>query len=134
MASGALYAPKYVENKLKFFPAILEAVVFGRDRKMCTAMINIDLGAVSAWAERNNISYASYQELAAHPKVCEMIRGHVEEVNRSVAADPVLAGCQIHRFLVLHKELQRFASNLNQIEGKPRQPQRWVCCVLCLIR
>ncbi len=105
MASGALYAPKYVENKLKFFPAILEAVVFGRDRKMCTAMINIDLGAVGAWAERNDISYASYQELAAHPKVCEMIRGHVEEVNRSVAADPVLAGCQIHRFLVLHKEL-----------------------------
>ncbi len=105
MASGALYVPKYVENKLKFFPAILEAVVFGRDRKMCTAMINIDLGAVGAWAERNNISYASYQELAAHPKVCEMIRGHVEEVNRSVAADPVLAGCQIHRFLVLHKEL-----------------------------
>ncbi|MCA0273983.1 MAG: long-chain fatty acid--CoA ligase [Proteobacteria bacterium] len=105
MADGALFAPKYVENKLKFYPNILEAVVFGAGRGMCTAFINIDLTAVGNWAERNNIAYASYQELAGHPKVYDMIQGHVEEVNRSVAADPMLSGCQIHRFLILHKEL-----------------------------
>ena len=27
------------------------------------------------------------------------------EVNQSVAADPMLSGCQVHRFLILHKEL-----------------------------
>ena len=105
MADGTLFAPKYVENKLKFYPNILEAVVFGAERNMCTAFINIDLTAVGNWAERNNIAYASYQELSQHPKVGEMIQSHVEEVNRSVAADPMLAGCQIHRFLILHKEL-----------------------------
>ncbi|WP_096785144.1 long-chain fatty acid--CoA ligase [Rhodobacter sp. CZR27] len=105
MADGHLFAPKYVENKLKFFPSILEAVVFGNGRQMCTAFVNIDLNAVGNWAERNNIAYSSYQELAAHPAVYEMIRGHVEEVNASVAADPMLSGCQIHRFLILHKEL-----------------------------
>lgn len=105
MADGALFAPKYVENKLKFYPNILEAVVFGAGRDRCTAFINIDLTAVGNWAERNNIAYASYQELAGHPKVLEIIRGHVEEVNRSVAGDEMLSGCQIHRFLVLHKEL-----------------------------
>ena len=105
MADGHLFAPKYVENKLKFYPNILEAVVFGAGREMCTAFINIDLQAVGNWAERNNIAYASYQELAGHPKVYDMIQSHVEEVNRSVAADPMLSGCQIHRFLVLHKEL-----------------------------
>lgn len=105
MADGALFAPKYVENKLKFYPNILEAVVFGAGREMCTAFINIDLAAVGNWAERNNIAYASYQELAGHPQVYDMIQGHVEEVNRSVAADPMLSGCQIHRFLILHKEL-----------------------------
>ncbi|EIE49499.1 AMP-dependent synthetase and ligase [Citreicella sp. 357] len=105
MADGALFAPKYVENKLKFFPNILEVVVFGADRDRCAAFINIDLTAVGSWAERNNIAYASYQELAGHPKVLETIRGHVEEVNASVAEDPMLSGCQIHRFLVLHKEL-----------------------------
>ena len=105
MADGRLFAPKYVENKLKFFPNILEAVVFGNGREFCTAFINIDLTAVGNWAERNNIAYASYQELAAHPKVYEMIQSHVEEVNRSVARDEMLSGCQIHRFLILHKEL-----------------------------
>ncbi|WP_417600923.1 AMP-binding protein [Pararhodobacter oceanensis] len=105
MANGALFAPKYVENKLKFFPSILEAVVFGNTRDRCTAFINIDLTAVGNWAERNNIAYSSYQELAGHPQVLEMMQGHVEEVNESVAQDPMLSSCQIHRFLILHKEL-----------------------------
>ncbi len=105
MANGALFAPKYVENKLKFYPDILEAVVFGAGRDRCAAFINIDLTAVGNWAERNNIAYASYQELAGHPRVLEIIRGHVEQVNASVAEDPMLSGCQVHRFLVLHKEL-----------------------------
>ncbi|MBY6049811.1 AMP-binding protein [Vannielia litorea] len=105
LADGRMFAPKYVENKLKFFPNILEAVVIGAGRDRCCAMINIDLGAVGNWAERNNIAYASYQELAGHPQVLNMIQSHVEEVNASVAEDEMLAGCQIHRFLVLHKEL-----------------------------
>ncbi|GFE49081.1 long-chain-fatty-acid--CoA ligase [Roseobacter cerasinus] len=105
MASGALFAPKYVENKLKFFPNILEAVVFGNGRDECTAFINIDLAAVGNWAERNNIGYASYQELARHPQVMDTIQAHVEEVNASVAQDEMLSGCQVYRFVVLHKEL-----------------------------
>lgn len=105
MADGSLFAPKYVENKLKFYPNILEAVVFGNGRDRCVAFINIDLTAVGNWAERNNIAYSSYQELSQHPKVLETIQRHVEEVNASVAQDTMLSGCQIHRFLVLHKEL-----------------------------
>ncbi|WP_424976446.1 AMP-binding protein [Dinoroseobacter sp. S124A] len=105
LASGGMFAPKYVENKLKFFPNILEVVVFGADREMCTAFVNIDLTAVGNWAERNNIAYASYQELAGHPQVLDTIQGHIAEVNESVARDEMLSGCQIHRFLVLHKEL-----------------------------
>ncbi|MGI3212525.1 AMP-binding protein [Roseovarius tibetensis] len=105
MADGRMFAPKYVENKLKFYPNILEAVVFGNDQEMCAAFINIDLTAVGNWAERNNIGYASYQELAGNPRVLDMIQGHVEEVNRSLSEDPMLAHCQVNRFLVLHKEL-----------------------------
>jgi long-chain acyl-CoA synthetase len=105
MADGAMFAPKYVENKLKFFPNILEAVVFGNGRTECTAFINIDLNAIGNWAERNNIAYSSYQELAAHPQVMATIQSHVEEVNQSIAEDEMLSGCQVHRFVVLHKEL-----------------------------
>jgi len=105
MADGAMFAPKYVENKLKFYPDILEVVLFGNGRDRCVAFINIDLTAVGSWAERNNIAYASYQELAGHPKVLGAIQEHVEAVNRSVAQDEMLSACQVHRFVVLHKEL-----------------------------
>jgi long-chain acyl-CoA synthetase len=102
---GSLFAPKYIENKLKFFPNVLEVVAFGHERDYVTAFINIDLTAVGNWAERNNVAYASYQELAAHPRVYEQVQTHVEEVNRDLAEDPMLAGCQVRRFLILHKEL-----------------------------
>ncbi len=105
MADGSMFAPKYVENKLKFFPNILEAVVFGDGKEKCTAFLNIDLTAVGNWAERNNIAYSSYQELAGHPQVLDTMQRHVEEVNASVAQDPMLSGCQVHRFVVLHKQL-----------------------------
>ncbi|PWV99044.1 long-chain acyl-CoA synthetase [Hoeflea marina] len=103
--SGALFAPKYIENKLKFFPNIKEVVAFGDKRDFGAVMLNIDLTAVGNWAERNNISYGSYQELAGLPQVYEMMRGHVEQTNRDLAAEPMMAGAQIKRFLVLHKEL-----------------------------
>ncbi len=121
MADGSLFAPKYVENKLKFFPNVLEAVMFGNGREECTAFLNIDLTAVGNWAERNNIAYASYQELAGHPQVLETLRAHVEEVNRSVAADPMLAGCQVYRFLVLHKQLDADDGELTRTQKVRRK-------------
>ncbi len=105
MNDGSLFPPKYIENKLKFYPNIKEAVVFGDGRDYGVAFINIDLLSVGNWAERNNVTYASYQELAAHPRVYAMIREHVDEVNRSLAREPLLAGAQVRRFLILHKEL-----------------------------
>ena len=105
MKNGSMFAPKYVENKLKFFPNILEAVLFGAGQEKCVAFLNIDLSAVGNWAERNDINYASYQELASNEKVIEMMKEHVEEVNQDLAKDATMSGCQVHRFLILHKEL-----------------------------
>ena len=100
-----MFAPKFVENKLKFFPNILEAVLFGVGKDKCVAFLNIDLEAVGNWAERNNINYASYQELASNNQVTEIMKQHVEEVNKALAQDSVMTGCQVSRFLILHKEL-----------------------------
>jgi len=102
---GSMFPPKYIENKLKFFPNIQEVVAFGDNRAFTTAMINIDMTSVGNWAERNNIAYASYQELAGHPEVYQTIKEHVDQVNRDLSAEPRMAGAQIKRFLVLHKEL-----------------------------
>jgi long-chain acyl-CoA synthetase len=102
---GAMFAPKYVENKLKFFPFIKEAVAFGDKREKVCAFVNIDFEAVGNWAERRNLPYAGYTDLAGKPEVLELIRECVEKVNADLAADAMLAGSQISRFLVLHKEL-----------------------------
>jgi long-chain acyl-CoA synthetase len=105
LTDGTMFPPKYIENKLKFYPNIREAVAIGDKHDFVTVMLNIDLTAVGSWAERNNVVYASYQELAGHPLVYDMLEKHVAEVNRSLAADKVMAGAQIKRFLILHKEL-----------------------------
>ena len=106
LTDGSLFAPKYIENKLKFYPNIKEAVALGDKRDFVTVMLNIDMVAVGSWAERNNVVYGSYQELAGHPKVYEMLAAHVDEVNKSLSEEPLMAGSQIKRFLVLHKELE----------------------------
>ena len=105
LKDGTMFAPKYLENKLKFFPHIKEAVAFGDKREQVTAMINIDITAVGDWAERRNIGYSGYTDLAAKPEVIALVRECVEKVNADLAGDPTLAGSQIHRFVVLHKEL-----------------------------
>lgn len=102
---ATLFAPKYIENKLKFYPNIKEAVALGDKRDYVTVMLNIDLVSVGSWAERNNVIYGSYQELAAHPRVYQMLAEHVDEVNKSLSEEGPMAGAQIKRFLILHKEL-----------------------------
>ena len=102
---GAMFAPKYIENKLKFFSFIKEAVAFGDGREQVCAFINIDLEAVGNWAEKRSLAYGGYAELAQKPEVYELVRDCVRQVNADLAADAKLAGSQISRFLVLHKEL-----------------------------
>jgi len=105
LRDGTMFAPKYLENKLKFFPSINEAVTFGDGRDFATAMISIDMDAVGSWAERNNVAYSSFRELAAKPEVYTMVKEAIEKVNRDLAEDPALVGSQIKRFCLLHKEL-----------------------------
>jgi long-chain acyl-CoA synthetase len=105
LADGTLFAPKYIENKLKFYPTIKEAVAFGDQRDMVCVFVNIDYEAVGNWAERHNLPYAGYTDLAGKPQVLELVKEAVEKVNADLAGDPKLANAQIHRFIVLHKEL-----------------------------
>ena len=105
MRDSTLFAPKYLENKLKFFPYIKEAVVFGHERNHAAAIINIDMAAVGDWAERRNLAYSGYGDLAAKEQVCELVGGCVEKVNQDLSRDPKLCGSQINRFVVLPKEL-----------------------------
>jgi long-chain acyl-CoA synthetase len=105
LREGTLFAPKYLENKLKFFSYIKEAVAFGNGRDYSTAFINIDLDAVGNWAERSNLAYSGYIDLAGLPAVYDLIKECVGKVNLDISRDSRLANSQIRRFLILHKEL-----------------------------
>ena len=105
LANGAMFAPNYIENKLKFFSHIKEAVAFGDGKDEVCAFINIDMGAVGNWAERRNIAYSGYTDLAQKEEVYGLIRDCVEQANAELAHDAMLSASQVHRFLILHKEL-----------------------------
>ncbi len=105
LADGTLFAPKYLENKLKFFPYIKEAVAFGHARDKVCAFLNLDMDAVGNWAERNNLAYTGYTDLASRDEVYALLQECVEKVNADLAQEPEIANSQIHRFLLLHKEL-----------------------------
>jgi long-chain acyl-CoA synthetase len=105
MKQGDIFAPNYIENKLKFFPFIKEAVAFGHERDMVCAFINIDMEAVGNWSERRGVAYSGYTDLAAKAETYQLIMSCVEKVNSDLASEDLMAGTQIHRFLVLHKEL-----------------------------
>jgi long-chain acyl-CoA synthetase len=102
---GTLFAPKYLENKLKFFPYIKEAVCFGHARDSVCAFVNIDSDAIGNWAERRNLPYSGYTDLASRDEVYDLVRGCIERVNADLSAEPEIANSQIQRFLILHKEL-----------------------------
>jgi long-chain acyl-CoA synthetase len=105
MASGAMFAPNYIENKLKFFPYVKEAVVFGDGRSEVTAFINIDIEAVGNWAERRGLPYAGYVDLAGKQETYDIIAQCIESVNADLAKEAGMADTQVAKFLVLHKEL-----------------------------
>ena len=105
LTGGAMFAPNYIENKLKFFPQIKEAVCFGDGRDRVCAFLNIDFDAVGNWAERKGLPYAGYVDLAGKPDVLTMMQECVEKVNAELAGEEGMQDTQIARFLVLHKEL-----------------------------
>lgn len=121
LSAGQLFAPKYIENKLKFFADIREAVALGGERDYVAALLNIELTAVGAWAERNGVSYASYQELAGHPDVAALVVRHVEAVNLALSREPAMRGAQIKRFLILPKELDADDGELTRTQKVRRR-------------
>jgi len=105
LSNGTIFAPKYIENKLKFSPYIKEAVAIGMDQPCVVAFINIDMGAVGNWAERRHIAYTGYTDVAQKPEVYDLVYDELIRVNKSLADDEQLQGAQIHKYLILHKEL-----------------------------
>ncbi len=102
---GTMFAPKYIENKLKFSPYIKEAVAHGMNKDYVGVFIDIDYGAVANWAERRHLAFTSYTDLAQKPQVYDLIQEAILKVNKSLSEDAKLKNSQIKRYLLFHKEL-----------------------------
>jgi long-chain acyl-CoA synthetase len=122
LAGGTVFAPQYLENRLKFSPFIAEAVAIGQEHPYVTVLLNIDLDTVGNWAERQGIGYTSYMDLAQKPQVYDLVRGEVARVNRALASDPQTKGLCIQKFLILHKELDPDDAEIT----RTRKVRRWV--------
>lgn len=105
LKDGSSFAPRVIENRLKFLPYIREAVVFGDGRDKVCALIDIEISAAGRWADGRGVSYTGHAELAAHEDVYALIADCIAGVNAQLASDPLLAPSQIHRFAILGKEL-----------------------------
>lgn len=100
LAEGTKFAPQFIENKLKFSPYVKEAVSVGQGRACVAAMICIDMENVGKWAERRQIAYTTYADLAQKSAVYDLIQREVERVNRDLPWTT-----HIRKFVLLHKEL-----------------------------
>jgi long-chain acyl-CoA synthetase len=100
LLDGSVFAPQYIENRLKFSPYIKEAVAAGHERPYVVAMINIDAEVVGNWAEKRGIPYAGYADLAQKVEVYALILQEIQRVNASLNAP-----LRVRKFVLLHKEL-----------------------------
>ncbi|HKO67876.1 MAG TPA: AMP-binding protein [Burkholderiaceae bacterium] len=106
LSDGTMHAPKLIENKLKFFPYVREAVAFGSGHDRVCMLVDIDTAAVGRWADKQNVSYAGHADLASRDEVYGLIADCIGKVNAELAHDAALARSQVHRFVILPEELE----------------------------
>jgi len=106
LKNGGLFAPKFLENKLKFSIYINEVIVLGKDRDAVCALVDIDTEAVGNWADKQGLSYTGFADLVALDEVYRLVGEVITETNAELAKDLNLVHAQIHRFVLLPKRLE----------------------------
>ena len=100
LADGSRFSPQLIENKLKFSPYIIDAVIIGQEKPFIASMISIDMGNVGKWAENNQIPYTTFTDLSQKGEVYDLVAKEVAKTNESL---PKVA--KVKRFVLLYKEL-----------------------------
>jgi len=100
LIDGSKFSPQLIENKLRFSPYIVDAVVIGQERPFITAMIAIDMANVGKWAENNQIPYTTFTDISQKEETYDLIAGEIAKTNESL---PKVA--KVKKFVLLYKEL-----------------------------
>ena len=99
-AGGKNITPSEIENALRFSPFVKEAVVIADRRRFVAALIQIEFESVSAWAERQGLTYTNFRSLVELAPVRALIQREVDAANAKM---PQVQ--QVRKFHLLTKEL-----------------------------
>ena len=109
LKSGEKFSPESIENLISCSPFIKSTVIIGENQDSNSAIIIIDPNSVNSWADRKNIRYTGYAELAAKEEVRDLIKEHIKCVNETL--DDHL---KVKRFVILHRTLVMTAGEVSK--------------------
>ena len=109
LKSGEKFSPESIENLISCSPFIKSTVIIGENQDSNSAIIIIDPNSVNSWADRKNIRYTGYAELAAKEEVRDLIKEHIKCVNQTL--DDHL---KVKRFVILHRTLVMTAGEVSK--------------------
>ena len=109
LKSGKKFSPESIENLISCSPFIKSTVIIGENQDSNSAIVIIDPNSVNSWADRKNIRYTGYAELAAKEEVRDLIKDHIECVNETL--DDHL---KVKRFVILHRTLIMTAGEVSK--------------------
>lgn len=100
LKSGKKFSPENIENLISCSPFVKAAVILGNNQDSVSAIVIIDPNSVNSWADRKNIRYTGYTELASKEEVKDLVKEHISCVN-----DSLESSLKVKRFVVLHRTL-----------------------------
>ena len=109
LKSGKKFSPESIENLISCSPFIKSTVIIGENQDSNSAIVIIDPNSVNSWADRKNIRYTGYAELAAKEEVRDLIKDHIKCVNETL--DDHL---KVKRFVILHRTLIMTAGEVSK--------------------
>ena len=98
LKSGKQFSPESIENLISCSPFVKSAVVVGNNQESNSAIVVIDPNSVNSWADRKNIRYTGYTELAGKDEVRELIKEHISCVNETLDSE-----LKVKKFVILHR-------------------------------
>jgi long-subunit acyl-CoA synthetase (AMP-forming) len=99
-AGGKNITPSEIENALRFSTYIKEAIIIADRRRFVSALIQIEFGSTSKWAEEQGLTYSNFRSLVELDAVRALIQREVDAVNSKM---PQVQ--RVRKFHLLTKEL-----------------------------
>ncbi|HRH85707.1 MAG TPA: AMP-binding protein [Rubrivivax sp.] len=117
LSTGHAYPPQFIETRLRFSPFIKDVMVLGdATRPWVGALVNIDMGVASRWAEERRIAFSTFTDLSQRPEVRAIVRDEIARINTLLPQDS-----RVVRFANFPKELDADEGELTRTRKLRRE-------------